>query len=343
MSEYIYENKIKECPNCGALLGKNDKECPNCSINLVGLNEKDNRATNLNHSAGQMENILKQHGKIQEKIRKDNEKKRKSTKALIIIFSSIIGVFLLIMLAIGLTDMFSGISTSTRYQTLEEVATEFKNAKDIKTITIEMLDMSNKGNEKGNEKHTIKDVPREYYTYSMFFNSNEETIINFEQCDSKYIRTMTTKYDANTVFLPKVDLVYDEIEYKTKDKINVTQKFETAYSYDKDSINVDEFVLDEYIRDDKNIVEKYCYVKLVKPETEQIFSNKKSLDFTVYIIEQAGSYDTPRLLVVAQLDDFIFYEIEFSAYPMESIYEIADNIEDYMQCEYREEFIGNLD
>lgn len=76
MSEYIYENKIKECPNCGALLNKNDKECPNCSVNLVGLNEKQNRIMNLNNSAEKIEEIALQKNEIGKKINIETQKKK---------------------------------------------------------------------------------------------------------------------------------------------------------------------------------------------------------------------------------------------------------------------------
>lgn len=80
-NKYTYTNYLKRCPNCGATLNSDTRDCPNCEINLIGYNEKENRADNLTQYADDYSELTERNDRLNEKIRKYNDAQDKFDNA----------------------------------------------------------------------------------------------------------------------------------------------------------------------------------------------------------------------------------------------------------------------
>lgn len=77
---FTYKNHLKECPVCGAKLKRSDVECPACGINLVGYNDEQNRAENLERTATEITEIADEYDDLKEQIREENGDSREIFK-----------------------------------------------------------------------------------------------------------------------------------------------------------------------------------------------------------------------------------------------------------------------
>lgn len=330
MSKYIYKNKLKECPNCGASLSEDDKECPNCSVNLVGLNEEQNRATNLNHSANEMENILTQKTKVDQTISVEEQKRKKAKIILFVIIGVIIASFFLVPLIGNNLENIEKASKAGQWKTYEQIANDFKNADNLETITIKVSN---------NEKGELKNNKSNENCFSeVYFNkNNNKTSIDFGYQQNGIKKTFSYGYDDDIVFVPEIDVSANEIVYTAKKGVNIYQTFKSMENY-KD---IDEYVLDTYIREDKNIAKKYGYIELLSEKSSLEIENKVPLRFSVYVIERAGNASGSKLVIATELNDGLVYTKTFLAYKIDDIYEISENIEKYFQLEYSEKSISD--
>ena len=94
-------------------------------------------------------------------------------------------------------------------------------------------------------------------------------------------------------------------------------------------------VLDLFVRDDKNIIEKYGNIK-IKTQTEEI-------DFNVYIQEKPrDSFAEYKLIFIAELDNDTLYSIEISSNEKYK-QNILDKPEEYLKINYKKSNIAMLD
>lgn len=157
-----------------------------------------------------------------------------------IIVTLIIGLFIIGNNA----DKIEEISQSNKFQTFEQVKDNFKNESELKNIELEMSnvelgDLKNQQDSKINNGFNQK-----YHCKTYYNNQNSKTSISFGHCGSEYDRIFTFTYDKDTIFVPEIDMMHNEISYRTKNGISINHTFESIYNFE----NIDDYILDSYIK-----------------------------------------------------------------------------------------------
>lgn len=309
-NNYQYVNHLKVCPNCGGELRQDNYDCPFCGVNLVGHNEANNMADNMENYADAMRAIANQNDRLNEKIRKDNEKiksgtKKKKTlkKAMVYILISIVAVFLISRLIVNIINK----SEAMNY---DEVVIYFDDF-NPDMINIERLDYNCEFQNVTHEAWEEAEVFVE-----MGYDKQKSLTVLKERYDGERKFEVTKILNKNVASVPDIDIYYGIIDYSGKYSFIAFQDF--FEEFDK-KISPDEYVLSSYIDDYDNFVEKLDALNI--DETE----------INLYKIgTKIGSEKAEVIIGIVQLSSKALYISEVYVYKTETgDNPVLENLEEY--------------
>lgn len=314
-TQYKYENHLAYCPECGAKLKSTDYDCPGCGINLVGYNEKNNRAKNLQDSAQTMDDLAQQNAKINEQISKENrkaiereQKNQKRQKAFVKVLLCCVPIFVTISIIYWIVlSVQEAQRTSQFYSMTDDEVIEYLDKWEKVEFTheeiydAEMIFDSTTAGEYGSFVVKKGYDSKKDLTYLQYM---------FEPYDEKSRYTITHQFDA--------DLLYTVDIWTSKYYISYDDKYYYKESYNKKSCSEDEYFVDEYVYGDVNYVEKLGVCDI------------GSHSIHVYKIDEMDLDKTDYLVAIIKLNDDWIYEFSVHTSNQENFDEIIARYKDFV-------------
>ena len=314
-SNFKYENHLSYCPECGSQLNNNHTDCPSCGINLVGYNEKNNRAKNLQDSALEMEILAKQNDKINEQITNENrkilereQKNQNRQKAFLKFLLCCVPVFTVVSLICWVViGMQEAQRTSQFYsRTTDEVIDYLHEWEEQKFEIDEIYDA---------EMIHANTTAGEYGTFIInkgYDSTKDLSYLEyvFEPYDEDYQYTVKHQFDA--------DLLYTVNVLTSKYYISYDDVYYYKESYNKKSCTEDEYFVDEYVYGDLNYVDKLGICDIGEHTIH------------LYKIDEMDVDKTDYLVAIIKLNDNWIYEFSVHTSTQEKFNEMIARYEDFV-------------
>lgn len=314
---YQYKNHLSFCPECGTKLAETDYDCPGCGVNLVGYNEKHNRARNLQQSAQEMESLARKNDELNRKIDEENRKnatkdkrskeQKKNLKRAVCIFGICV-ILLFVVFGIIINIQESIRKSKFDSMTYEEVV-DYLDTDDWNHLHIdEVSDWEVVATDTKTSNYGIVTVNKGYDSKedATFIESVFEPIGS----DKKY--SITHQYDADILYGVETSIYTMDVEYYNR----------YFYSEEIDTFDgsEDEYFLYEHVFEDyPNYVEKLGICEIG--------------DYTmhVYAMDNMDINDNDYLICLIKVDDNFIYEFDMHTSSQDYFDELMENYTEYIR------------